>query len=459
MDSLKLPEIAIAPNVVRNEFFGCTVFERSSGEYLALTEDVAQILRLSRDMSLEDVFAFVYGERATRSTGENKNYRADFAQLIRSLESRGMMSNGRFVGEFLDNVVPSYCNSLVAPNQVHFQLTDYCAYDCKYCWIKRYKIKGMELSTSEVKKLFRQLVEAGTFVVNIGGGQAIARSDFEEVVDYANHLGLQINLSTNCSSLVDKYINILNRLNIRTYKVGIAAGTEKAWNALRGRSAFRQFKRGLGRLAELVSYKPESRIVFSAVIVEENREDISAMIKLLNRLCIELNIVNPVLHLNIAVPFPTSNVSDVNRFIGADRVREIIEKIHEYNKTRTIGDIVNVVTDSEIPLPSSQRNLREGFGCHCGQLRCFISAQGYVYPSAIVSGIYPADNSISLHYHSFSDIWLRSMLFRSYRTAVANDECQKCEKLNYCHGGCRSRAMLYSNSRSAKDPWCLHEHQ
>ncbi len=453
-----------APYVVRNEFFGGLVYVRDKGEYLAFDKDVINVLRSSLTKPLDDVFAEVYGERnANAGIGDltsDKDYRKDFDQLIRCFESgpNPLMREGRFLGVFLDNRVPPNCHSLTAPTEVHFQLTNYCQYSCKHCWIKRDGVPNNQLDTARVKSLFSHLASCGVFIVHLGGGQAVERSDFEEIADYAHKLGIRLNLSTNVSSLVDKNTAKLAHAHIHEFKVGIAAGTEKTWNGVRGTQSFRQFKRGLARLVKAVNdSEQQSRIVFNAVIFEENREDVSSIIRLVNKLASEHNLDNPVLRLSCALPIPNDyNYSEKGRYLSLERVQEIVEKVEEYSRTRTKGDLVTIVTNAMVPPRVVKRHTVEGFGCRCGQMSCYVSANGYVYPSGLLSTLVAPEDSINLRKRSLVDIWQQAPLFRGYRNLSGNEICRKCDHLNYCHGGCRSRAFLVTKNRSAVDPWCVH---
>ena len=246
MTRLERPELAITPYIVRNEFFGCLLYQRQSGKYFSLDKDMLALLRASQTKPLEDVFNYVYGERAAQVSKSEKDYEADFKQLLAIFESSGIMRDGRFVGTFLNNEVPHGLEALVAPIEVNLQLTSSCPNNCSYCWVKRLqgRLPGEDMRTSEVKRLLDDLAAMGTYVVNFGGGCAVSRNDFADLVNYAHKCGLMVNLSVEGAALDKKRVEMLASLNIHSFRIGVAAGTDKIWSSMRegGESSQRGFQ-------------------------------------------------------------------------------------------------------------------------------------------------------------------------------------------------------------------------
>ena len=452
---------AQAPFVVRNEFFGGLVYARDRGSYLSFDEDLIKVLRLSCSLSLDEIFAQVYGARACQASLTDKDYRKDFEQLVNCFRSYSMFENDRFQGVFIDNEVPSSCDSLTAPLAVNLQLTNYCQFTCKHCWIDRAR-SNQVLSKEDVKKLLRQLADAGVFVVNFGGGQAIARSDFSEIARFANSLGLRLNLSVNVSNLTDAYMRRLIDVDIASFKVGIAAGNEKSWENVRNGNAFKQFKRGLEKLAAYVGERPQSGIVFSAVLCKDNCGELVNIISFVNGCAQRLNLSKPLLKVGLALPVPGANGQiDADAFMSSSEIEGIVSRINEYQNNKTSAEIVEVQADFAVPSQrgSAWPNERDtgAVACKCGTLSCYISERGYVYPSGILSRVLPAHDANDLRKHSLTEIWL-SEAMSNFRRVKVSEPCRSCEHLAYCHGGCRSRAYLFSKNCAAIDPWCSLHH-
>ena len=459
MTSLERPELATTPYIVRNEFFGCLLYQRQSGKYFSLDKDMLALLRASQTKTLDAVFNDVYGERAAKVSRSEKDYEADYKQLLAFFESSGIMRDGRFVGAFLENSVPHGLKALVAPLEVNLQLTSNCPNACAYCWVKRLqgKLPGEDMRTSEIKRLLDDLAAMGTFVLNLGGGCAVSRSDFADVATYADKLGMKVNLSVEGASLDKKRVDLLASLNINSYKIGVAAGTDKIWSSMRegGESSQRGFQSKIKYLfAKLKEVNSPAKVAFKAVVVDKNCDDLSNLVNKLNSLTREWGIREATLYLDPALPIGLTSNSDSRCFLNPKRVMAFVNWVKDYNRRATSGDSIRVKTNACVPVMESKRDL-EGFGCHCGYHSCFISAKGYVYPSAALAGVIEASNSINLRQDRMINIWQQSQLFRNFRGQSANETCKECEYYRSCHGGCRSRAMLYNpKSWRAIDPWC-----
>lgn len=96
----------------------------------------------------------------------------------------------------------SLANKNKFPLRAMFELTYRCNFNCVHCYVVTDKNKK-ELNTTEVKKVLRQLRDAGCFHVGFTGGEPLARKDIFEILDYAKGCGFRISLLTN-GFLIDK---------------------------------------------------------------------------------------------------------------------------------------------------------------------------------------------------------------------------------------------------------------
>lgn len=450
-------EPSVAPYIVRNEFFGCLVYERATGRYFALDHDVLHILRSSQTKSLDAVFEEVFGQRAAQGASD-KDYRADFEQLIRIFESNNMMVGGRFVGTFLENKVVTQ-HALSAPTDVGIQLTSHCPNFCNYCWIKRLSNPGSggDMRTNELKDILKSLAEAGSFRVRFCGGNAISRSDFADLVKYAQGLGLYVSLSVEGSMLDKKRAEMLADLKLPEISIGLASGTDKIWESMRGKEGKSTQRSFVGKASEFLRLLKQrglaTRVSFHAVVINENYDDISHMLARLNNLVREAGGKNVPLRLDPALPI---GVPEGNRsiFLDTKHVFDLVDWIDDYNLRKTAGDQVRVTTSAKVPA-ATVTHPSEGFACSCGVSSAFISAQGYMYPSASVMGVVNTSEAISVRRRNFAAVWQQAPLFNSFRGLTVNDTCKRCPEYKTCHGGCRSRALLFNpKSGRALDPWC-----
>ncbi|MBS0458443.1 MAG: radical SAM protein, partial [Proteobacteria bacterium] len=85
--------------------------------------------------------------------------------------------------------------SLGIPLGVQLDLTYRCNERCIHCYLD-HDAHG-EMTTAEILGLLDQLAAAGTFFLNISGGEIFMRPDLFEIVEYARKLQFSVKLKTN----------------------------------------------------------------------------------------------------------------------------------------------------------------------------------------------------------------------------------------------------------------------
>ncbi len=85
------------------------------------------------------------------------------------------------------------------PLSVQLEITNICKTKCTIC--ERYtwenEVRNNELSTPDIKKLLNDLSNFGVETVTLSGGEPLIRSDFNEILEFANSSGLKIGILTN----------------------------------------------------------------------------------------------------------------------------------------------------------------------------------------------------------------------------------------------------------------------
>jgi MoaA/NifB/PqqE/SkfB family radical SAM enzyme len=113
------------------------------------------------------------------------------------------------------SVFESSC-PLKAPIVVQIELTLKCNLACKFCFNYSRKPRENELSTTEIKDLLRQLKNMEVMSVFFTGGEATLRSDFAEILQYADSLDLDYFVLTNGTRITR---DLLDEVPKRTYFV------------------------------------------------------------------------------------------------------------------------------------------------------------------------------------------------------------------------------------------------
>jgi radical SAM protein with 4Fe4S-binding SPASM domain len=106
------------------------------------------------------------------------------------------------------------------PRNVIFELTHRCNLRCRHCYIVP-KSERRELSTSQVKSIFEQLVEAGCFHLTLTGGEPMVREDILSLMEYARKIGLFIHLFTNATLVTFQIADRLKEFQLISLEVSL----------------------------------------------------------------------------------------------------------------------------------------------------------------------------------------------------------------------------------------------
>jgi MoaA/NifB/PqqE/SkfB family radical SAM enzyme len=113
--------------------------------------------------------------------------------------------------EFGDPQKYSQQTHLSFPTATHILLTYKCQLNCPCCNQSPNANSGRkELTTAEWKKIIDDIVSGGSFMLAIGGGEALIRDDLFDIVDYAAGRGLVVCLTTN-GATVDRFADKISK--------------------------------------------------------------------------------------------------------------------------------------------------------------------------------------------------------------------------------------------------------
>src|SRR6266403_5589658 len=85
--------------------------------------------------------------------------------------------------------------NLGVPIAVHMDVTYRCNERCVHCYLD-HDDHG-EMTTAEIKRVLKELADAGTFFLTFSGGEVLMRRDFFELLAYARQLMFNVRIKTN----------------------------------------------------------------------------------------------------------------------------------------------------------------------------------------------------------------------------------------------------------------------
>lgn len=275
----------------------------------------------------------------------------------------------------------SKIKNLKTPTSIVFFITNRCNARCKHCFYWReLNTKKKELNLEEIKKISQSLKHKTK--INLTGGEPFLRDDIVEICKIFYSDGVRdLGISTNGISSERIYNfskEILKQCPNSTLGIQLSLdGLEKTHDRIRGVPAFKKVVKTIKMLKELKEEYPNLNLVTSAVIFNENYNEIEDLINYTKQLGIEhkFSIIRGshfgvyALDENIRNDF---DPKEKKVLIPIDKLDKIYKKI---KKSGTLSKFQNLKLKYMIEILKGKKVLN----CYAGKV------DGVIYPNGDVS--------------------------------------------------------------------------
>ncbi|MGA1871504.1 MAG: radical SAM protein [bacterium] len=166
------------------------------------------------------------------------------------------------------------------------KLTFRCNLRCTFCriWQKPRVLgtKSDQLSTGRIKEIIAELKRMGLLKIHFSGGEVLLRKDYQELIEFSNDEGLQVNMTTNGTLLDKTMARFLVNARIHTITISIDSPFSEVHDAMRGsKGAWKASWKGLDYL---LKYKKKKHplIAINTLITRDtisSLDQLHAMIK------------------------------------------------------------------------------------------------------------------------------------------------------------------------------------
>src|SRR5712672_721411 len=119
---------------------------------------------------------------------------------------------------------------LGVPFSVQLDLTYRCNEQCVHCYLDHHD--HGEMTTAEIKKLLREMADAGVFILTLSGGEIFLRKDFFEILEYARALTFCIKLKTNAVLIGEAQAARLRDLGVESIQISIYSHRPEVHDAI-----------------------------------------------------------------------------------------------------------------------------------------------------------------------------------------------------------------------------------
>lgn len=328
------------------------------------------------------------------------------------------------------------------PITISWEITEKCNYQCIHCRMddcSEYD-NTRELSKAEIFDILEQLQDIGVQQINFSGGEPFCRSDFIDILQMADNLGINTGITTNGSLLDLEMISKMSRLkNLKLVQVSLDGSQKELHDFIRGKKG--AYNHAINALIELKSAGIRAGAV--TTIMTYNKDNVDNILKLLLDLHIDTYGARRFMPVGRGSTY--INSLKVSKEDYKNHCKRWIEYVNKYS-----DKIQLYIEEPLIGILKEQLKSEWLFsGCIGGSIYGAIMSNGDVRPC-----IFLPLSLGNLRENSFKDIWVKNPLRAQFIERNDIEECGKCDKKNVC-GGCRAMAFAESGNIKSKDPLCF----
>jgi radical SAM protein with 4Fe4S-binding SPASM domain len=338
-----------------------------------------------------------------------------------------------------------------------WNFTNRCNLFCHHCYSKADPNNEDSLSFEQVCNTIPSMINAGVKFVIFSGGEPLIRKDIFDIAQKMKEAGIITYLSTNGMYINDK--NAKKIVDTFNY-IGISIdGTKQIHNYFRGDP--KSYDKAVDGIKHIQNAGGNAGIRFT--LTNETKDSFYAMFDLVEELgCNKLYIS----HLVYSGRGLDNLKIDITKEQRREYVEYIIDKAFEYYKNGKDIDLVtgNMEMDAVLLLkrfkkeypefvPNLMQKLKAWGGNSAGKRLGNMDWEGNVKPDPF----FPEYIGNYLE-RSFEDVWAgkSSDIVEKLREEPRklSGDCAKCQYIDICNGGSRSRAYAIYGDLWAQDPSC-----
>jgi radical SAM protein with 4Fe4S-binding SPASM domain len=314
------------------------------------------------------------------------------------------------------------------PLNVHLDITYRCNERCVHCYLD-HDDHG-EMTTSEIKKLLKEMAEAGVFILTLSGGEIMMRKDFFEILEYAREMTFVVKLKTNAILIRDREADRIRELGAESIQISIYSHRPEVHDAITKVPG--SLKRSLNAIRFLKS--KGLHVIIANVLMKGCAQDYTGVRALAAELGVETTL-DPMI-----TPMMDGSRSTLALNVDRGMLKQIF------------ADPIfapDVAAMCATPDPEDD-SLMGSVPCSAGHSACYVSPYGDVYPC--VQFPFPSGN---VRRQRFIDIWNHSEQLNEVRSIRIRDlpNCSACGNVSSCTR-CPGLAYMEGNMRGPSTQDC-----
>ncbi len=325
---------------------------------------------------------------------------------------------------------------LGVPFSAQLDLTYRCNEQCVHCYLD-HDDHG-EMTTAEIKRLLKEMAEAGVFILTFSGGEIFLRKDFFEILECARSLTFCIKLKTNAVLIREAQAAHLRDLGVESIQISIYSHRPEVHDAIT------KVPGSLRRSIDAIRFLKSQglKVILANVLMTENMQDYHGVRALADKLSAEYTL-DPTI-----TPKMDGDRSILELNAGESALRQLFR------------DELLVGNTDEFCAPPPVRHELDGqvhsaesmdsLPCSAGHTACYVSPYGEFYPCVQ----FPLSCG-NVRQQRFIDIWRNSEQLKEVRSIRLRDmsSCSQCTHGSTCTR-CPGLAFMEGNMRGPSTADC-----
>ncbi|WP_199481247.1 radical SAM/SPASM domain-containing protein [Vibrio owensii] len=354
---------------------------------------------------------------------------------------------------------PVYCDFLITPN---------CNFNCSFCSASADTNirKPSPMTLSEIEHALVQLEQLDVLRLSFEGGEPFLRKDIFDILSIADRLGFLYYINTNGSLIDDEVALKLSKTNVSRICISIDGPYDYVHDQSRG------YPKAFEKVQRAVASLQKHNVPIQAIITltKQNYQYLYATLKTIKEMGIDsasIMLLAAVGSANRNQIVPFDEWSSLLTLLSIDKkngrlpVKLKIVSTGESNypwelylalKEQGQEELLNVWIKEETIEPFEHNS----FGCTSGRTSMAIDSYGNVFGCSLMVSM-PELSAGNLLVDSLQDIWQNSLVFCELRNASLEQiegNCEDCEHLYQCKGGCRACAFSMTGKMLGSDNRC-----
>ncbi len=331
-------------------------------------------------------------------------------------------------------------STVYRPALVSWNLTRKCNLKCPHCYMSAGQREENELTTDECLGVIDEMVELGTEMLILTGGEPLLRRDIYDIARYASANGIWVVMGTNGVLVNDHVAGKMVECGVKGVGISIDSVDPEKHDSFRGGpDAWKYSVRALE-----ICRRHKLQVLVQTTVMDMNRHEIPQLINFARD--------KGAWSFNLYFLVQTGRGQQMNDLSPRDTdnlLRELVA-LQDLNRPMLVRAKC-APQYKQVAYEMGYGGLESG-GCMAGTEYVRITPGGDVTPCP-----YMTEVAGNVRADGLTGVWNESRVLQQLRDArLLKGKCGRCEFSALC-GGCRCRAYAATGDILAEDPACMYQ--